>query len=85
MMQRPISSSLTDKEWAIIEPLLPKKKLTRLLNGLLDKFADGIFSQLLNGCNWCDLPLIPTNSTVYWHYKNWVMERKWQTPSENQN
>jgi transposase len=32
----------------------------------------GIFYQLKNGCNWCDLPKdLPPYSTVFWHYKQW--------------
>ncbi|WP_199192400.1 transposase [Chlorogloea sp. CCALA 695] len=52
----PYSSSLTDKEWEIIEPLLPKKKKTRPSLWTKRQILDGIFYQLKNGCNWCDLP-----------------------------
>jgi transposase len=70
------SSSLSDKEWAILEPLLPEilpaKKKTRPLNWTLREILDGIFYQLKNGCNWQDLPKdLPPYSTVYWHYKQW--------------
>jgi transposase len=40
----------------------------------LDKrqILSGVFYQLKNGCNWCDLPKdLPPYSTVYWHYKQW--------------
>jgi transposase len=56
----PYSSSLTDKEWAIIEPLLPQKKQTRPPKWTKRQILDGIFYQLKNGCNWCDLPCIFT-------------------------
>lgn len=70
------SSSLTNEEWAILEPLLPKllpvKKKTRPLRWSLREIIDGIFYQLKNGCNWQDLPKdLPPYSTVYWHYKQW--------------
>jgi transposase len=33
---------------------------------------DGIFYQLKNGCNWCDLLKdLPPYSTVFWDYKQW--------------
>ncbi len=33
---------------------------------------DGIFYQLKNGCNWCDLPKdLPPYSTVFWHSLQW--------------
>lgn len=66
------SSSLTDKEWEIIEPLLPKKKRTKPPTWSKRDIVDGVFYQLKNGCNWCDLPQdLPPYSTVFWHYKQW--------------
>ena len=66
------SSSLSDKEWEIIEPLLPNKKKTRPPRWSKRQILDGIFYQLKNGCNWCDLPKdLPPYSTVFWHYKQW--------------
>ena len=36
------------------------------------QILDGIFYQLKNGCNWCDLPKdLPPYSTVFWYYKHW--------------
>jgi transposase len=69
------SSSLTDKEWEIIEPLLPKKKRTKPPTWSKRKILDGVLYQLKNGCNWCDLPNdLPPYSTVFWHYKQWREE-----------
>ena len=66
------SSSLTDKEWAIIEPLMPQKKRTRPPKWSKRQILDGVLYQLKNGCNWCDLPKdLPPYSTVFWHYKQW--------------
>ncbi|MFN6474606.1 MAG: transposase [Nostoc sp. SerVER01] len=56
----PYSSSLSDKEWEIIEPLLPQKKQTRPPKWTKRQILDDIFYQLKNGCNWCDLPCIFT-------------------------
>lgn len=68
----PYSSSLTDKEWNIIEPLLPQKKKTRPPEWTKRQILDGIFYQLKNGCNWGDLPRdLPPYSTVFWYYKQW--------------
>ena len=69
------TSSLTDKEWAIIEPLLPQKQKTRPPKWTKRQILDGIFYQLKNGCNWSDLPKdLPPYSTVFWHYKQWRSE-----------
>ncbi|WP_287280119.1 MULTISPECIES: transposase [unclassified Okeania] len=54
------SSSLTDFEWVLIEPLLPKKKKTYPTKWSNREILDGILYQLKNGCNWCDLPCIFT-------------------------
>lgn len=66
------SSNLTDREWEIIEPLLPQKQKTRPPNWTKRQILDGIFYQLKNGCNWSDLPRdLPPYSTVFWYYKQW--------------
>ncbi len=66
------SSSLSDQEWKIIELLLPQKKQTRPPLWSKRQILDGIFYQLKNGCNWCDLPQdLPPYSTVFWYYKQW--------------
>lgn len=67
----PCSSSLTDAEWAILEPLLhqilPQKKRTRPSNWTKRQILDGILYQLKNGHHWEDLP---PYSTVHWVYGN---------------
>lgn len=70
------SSSLSDAEWQVLEPLLceilPQKKQTRPSNWSRREIIDAILYQLKNGCNWYDLPQdFPPYSTVYWHYKQW--------------
>ncbi len=71
----PYTSSLTDDEWEVIKPLLPKKKRTRPPKWSKRDILDGILYQLKNGCNWCDLPHdLPPYSTVFWHYKQWRKE-----------
>ena len=72
----PYSSSLTDSEWEILEPLLPEmlppRKRTRPPEWSYRAIIDGILYRLKNGCNWQDLPNdLPPYSTVYWHYKQW--------------
>ena len=72
----PYTSSLSDKEWLRLEPLLltylPKKKKTCPLKWGYRDIINGILYQLKNGCNWADLPKdFPPYSTVYWHYKQW--------------
>jgi transposase len=55
------SSSQSDREWEIIEPWLPKKKPPEPPKSSKRQILDGIFYQLKNGCNWCDLPCTLTS------------------------
>ncbi len=52
------SSSLTDAEWAVLEPLLPQilpqKKRTRPADWTKRELLDGILYQFKNGCHWAD-------------------------------
>ena len=76
----PYTSSLTDREWELIEPLLPQKKRTRPPQWSKREIIDGILYQLKNGCNWVDLPKdLPPYSTVFWHYKHWRKEGVFET------
>jgi len=70
------SSSLTDTEWEILEPLLPevlpKKKRTRPRDWSYRELINGMLYRLKNGCNWEDLPKdLPPYSTVFYHYNQW--------------
>jgi transposase len=69
------SSSLTDQEGKIIEPLLPQKKKNNPGKWTKRQILDGVLYRLKNGCNWGDLPKdLPSYSTVYWHYQQWRQE-----------
>jgi transposase len=77
-MKKNYSSDLTDAEWKIIEPLLPKKKVTRPPKWSKRSILNGIFYQLKNGCNWQDLPKdFPPKSTVFLYYSEWSKEGVW--------
>lgn len=83
----PYKSSLSEEEWKILEPLLPKllppKKQTRPSNWSKREILDGIFYQVKNGCNWQDLPKdLPPYSTVYWHLHS--VARSWGNRKTNE-
>ena len=70
------SSSLTDKEWENLEPLLPnvlpQKNKTKPVEWSYRELIDGMLYRLKNGCNWGDLPKdLPPYSTVFYHYNQW--------------
>ena len=64
---KPYSTDLTDAEWALVEPLLPKRRDGR---GAPPKHSrreilNAIFYQIHTGCPWEDLPRdFPPKSTV---------------------
>ena len=79
----PYTSDLTDTEWTILEPLLPKRKQTRPAKWTKRQIINGILYRLKNGCNWVDLPKdFPPYSTVFWHYKKWRAKKAFITISE---
>lgn len=66
------TSSLSDQEWAIVEPLLPKRKKTCPCKWTKREVFDGIMYHLKNGCSWADLPKdFPPSGTVYGYYSEW--------------
>jgi len=67
-------SDLTDREWEIIAPLLPKpSKLGRPATVDMREIVNGIFYILKNGCTWQNLPHdLPPYSTVYVYFQRWV-------------
>ena len=69
------TSDLSDQEWEVIEPLLPKRKKTKPPDWTKREILNGVMYQLKNGCAWVDLPKdLPPYSTVFWHYKQWRAE-----------
>ncbi len=50
------STDLTDAEWKIIAPLLPKKWKINKIKWDKRLIFDAILFQLKNGCNWTVLP-----------------------------
>ena len=73
MNHRPYSTDLTDKQWAIVEPLLPPPR-PRGRRPTVDRrrVLDAIFYQTKNGCVWRDLPHdFPNPKTVYAYFERW--------------
>lgn len=66
-------TDLTDREWALLEPLLPRAKpggRPRSVN--LRVILNGLFYVLRSGCQWRLLPrTYGPWSTVYAYYRAW--------------
>lgn len=69
---------LTDKEWALIEPLLPNK--TRGVKRVDDrKILNGIFWRIRQGCAWAKIPPeYGQFSTCYNRFIRWERAGVWQ-------
>jgi len=72
------SSDLTDKEYGLLQPLLPKKLQTRPPVWSKHQILNGIMYQLVNGCKWNDLPKdLPPSGTVFYYFNTWKKTGVW--------
>lgn len=73
-------SSLSDRQWAAIEPHLPPPRpggRPRSVN--LRSILDAIFYVLKTGCQWRQLPReFGPWSTVYAYFRRWSIDGTWQ-------
>ena len=74
-MRQAYDTDLTDQEWEIIMPMLPKPfKLGSPATVNKREILNGIFYILKNGCTWENLPHdLPAYSTVYLYFRRWTM------------
>ncbi len=79
--RKPYPSDLSDAEWRILQPLLPKSKgfghprtvdLREILNGIF-------YVVQKTGCQWEMLPHdLPPYTTVYGYFQKWQRKGTWQ-------
>ncbi|MGH8775828.1 MAG: IS5 family transposase [Jiangellaceae bacterium] len=69
-------SDLTDKQWPLLEPLLPPPSTAgRHEKHPRREVVNAIFYVVRTGCSWRQLPLdFPPWQTVYWYFKRWNAE-----------
>ncbi|MBA3575404.1 MAG: IS5 family transposase [Pseudonocardiales bacterium] len=78
------SSSITDAQWVIIEPLLPPPGNTRGKGGRREKHPrrlvlDAIFYLVRGGIAWSQLPHdFPPSTTVYDAFRRWIRDGTWR-------
>jgi len=67
-------SDLTDRQWAVLEPLLPPRRHRgRPTEVNVREVCNAIFYVLRTGCQWRYLPAeFPNHNTVYWYFAKWV-------------
>lgn len=79
-----VSSSVTDAQWEVIEPLLPPPGNTTGKGGRNEKWPrrmilDAIFYVSRGGIAWAALPAgFPPPGTVYWWFARWSGQGVWQ-------
>ncbi len=80
MKRKAYPSDLSDREWAIIEPLIPAaKKGGRPRSADMREVLNAIFYILKTGSQWAMLPHeFPTKGTVYHYYNTWRQDGTWQ-------
>ena len=70
-------SDLTDAEWGLVEPLIPRAKRggnKRTVN--VREVVNGIMYVLSTGCQWAAIPTdLPPRSTVNFYFLRWQHDR----------
>lgn len=71
---------LNDDQWAVIEPLIPKKSSKRSRPRSDDRQTlNGILDVLKTGCAWEDLPREYGSDSTCWRRLNeWSQDRTWE-------
>jgi putative transposase len=74
--RRPYPSDLSDREWALLEPLLGRpERRGRPPKWPARRVADAVFYLLRSGCAWRMLPReYPPWQTVYYHFRRWRLD-----------
>lgn len=81
MERRAYTSDLTDAQWQVIEPLLPRVlRWGRPRKYSYREILNGIFYVLRSGCQWRDVPHdLPPWSLVHYYYCTWRHSGRWKT------
>ena len=75
-MEKRYSSDLSDKEWDLIEPLIPLAKPGGRPRSIDTRaIMNAVFYLLRTGCQWRMLPKdFPAWGTVHYYYRRWRLE-----------
>lgn len=73
-------SDLTDRQWSIIEPLIPPAEPGgRARSVQMREVVNGILYLLRTGCSWRQLPHdLPPWGTVHYYYRRFRLDGSWQ-------
>ncbi len=81
MNRKSYPTDFTDKEWKIVEPLIPPPKTGgRPRETDVREVLNAIFYLLRSGCAWRLLPHdFPPWGTVYTYFRQWKKDGTWKT------
>lgn len=84
MSQKRYPTDLSDKEWALLEPLLPPAKTGGRKRAVeVREVINAIFYLLRTGCSWRMLPQdFPKWQTVYTYFRDWKEAGTWQKAND---
>jgi transposase len=79
MRSKVYPSDLTDRQWAVVAPLLPPPAPRGRRRSVdLRAILDGILYVLGTGCSWRSLPRdLPKWITVYAYFRRWQRDGTW--------
>src|SRR5262245_51385591 len=84
MRDKPYDTDLTDEQFALIEPLLPRRKRTGRPPADLREVVNAILFLVRSGCQWRLLPHdFPPWSTVHTWYRRWRRDGTWERIGES--
>src|SRR5215813_6665853 len=80
MERKRFPTDLSDKEWAILEPLVPAVKPGgRPARWPRREIVNAIFYVVRSGCTWRQLPHdFPPHQTVYDYFRQWRLDGTWE-------
>ena len=84
MKRKPYPTDLTDAEWTILEPLIPKAKPGGRPRSVdMREIINAVFYVPRGGIAWRMLPHdLPPWKTVYHYFRAWRMEGVWEEMNE---
>src|SRR5437764_6016132 len=83
MRPRRYDTDLTDKQWALVEPFLPRPKRMGRPPADLRAVLDAVLYLVRTGCQWRLLPHdFPPWSTVHTWYRRWRSDGTWEKVHE---
>jgi putative transposase len=79
MERKPYPTDMSDEQWALLQPLLPKPgKRGRPRKVALREIVNAIIYVNRTGCQWRNLPHdFPPYTTVHTYYRNWRVNGTW--------